>query len=275
MDNARFLDLFAQTQVYDLEQPRSVEAPLLSLLVPGFTYTLHRRHEEGTGDSRTAASGFLATTDHAGTHIDALSHVAEDLTLYGGEKVTFRTQTPTGFTRLGAETIPPILSRGVLLDVARYRGVEWITADQPISRQEVEAVCHQQQVTLHKGDVVLVRTGNGARWNDPSGYLVSGGIRADASQWLADQQVRAVGADHLSWDTDGRVDPELGMSLPGHIILLVRHGIYILENLFLEDLARDQVYEFLFVGLPLKIQGATASPLRPVAVMPQGERKHG
>jgi kynurenine formamidase len=59
------------------------------------------------------------------------------------------------------------------------------------------------------------------------------------------------------------------MSLPGHIILLVRHGIHIMENLFLEDLARDQVYEFLFVGLPLKIQGATGSPIRPVAVVPQ------
>jgi kynurenine formamidase len=157
----------------------------------------------------------------------------------------------------------------VLLDVAGYRGVDWITADQPISRQEVEAVCQQQQVTIHPGDVVLVRTGNGARWHDPSGYLVSGGVRADASQWFADQQVGAVGADHLSWDTDGRVDPDLRLSLPGHIILLVRHGIYIIENLFLEDLARDQVYEFLFVGLPLKIQGATGSPLRPVAIVPR------
>ncbi len=113
MDNERFFDLFSHTQVYDLEQPRSSEAPLLPLLVPGFTYTLHRRHEEGTGDPRTAASGFIATTDHAGTHIDALCHVAEDLCLHGGEKVTFRIQTPTGFTRLGAETIAPLLSRGV------------------------------------------------------------------------------------------------------------------------------------------------------------------
>ena len=76
MDKERFFDLFSHTQVYDLEQPRSSEAPLLPLLVPGFTYTLHRRHEEGTGDPRTAASGFIATTDHAGTHIDALCHVA-------------------------------------------------------------------------------------------------------------------------------------------------------------------------------------------------------
>ncbi|GHO55746.1 cyclase family protein [Ktedonobacter robiniae] len=269
MDNEPFFDFFTRTQIYDLEQPRSSEAPLLPLLVPGFTYTLHRRHEEGTGDPRTAASGFLATTDHAGTHIDALSHVAENLCLHGGEKVTYRIQTPTGFTRMGAETIAPIFCRGVLLDVAGYRGVEWISADQPVTRQEVEAVCLHQQVTLHEGDVALIRTENGARWHNPSDYLSSGGVRADASQWFADQQVRAVGADHLSWDTDGRIDPEWGMSLPGHVILLVRHGIYIMENLFLEDLARDQVYEFLFVCLPLKIQGATGSPIRPVAIVPR------
>jgi len=269
MDNEHFFDLFTHTHVYDLEQPRSSESPLLPLLVPRFTYTLHRRHEEGTKDPCTAASGFIATTDHAGTHIDALSHIAEDLSLYGGEKVTSHVQTPTGFTKMGAETIAPILCRGVLLDIAGYRGVDWINGDQPVTRQEVEAVCLHQQVTLHEGDVALIRTGNGARWYDPSGYLSGGGVRADASQWFADQQIRAVGADHLSWDTDVRMDPVWGMSLPGHIILLVRHGIYIMENLFLEDLARDQVYEFLFVCLPLKIQGATGSPIRPVAIVPR------
>ena len=269
MDNTRFFDLFAHTRVYDLEQPRSSEAPQLPVLIPGFTFTLHLRHEAGTGDPRTAASGFIATTDHAGTHIDALCHVAENLCLYGGEDVTFHIQTPTGFTRLGAETIPPLLSRGVLLDVAGYQGIDWIEADQPVSRQDLEAVCLQQGVTLHAGDVALVRTGNGARWHDPSGYLVSGGVRADASQWLAEQQVRAVGVDHISWDTNGRIDPDLGASLPGHLILLVRHGIYIMENLLLEDLARVQVYEFLFVCLPLKLRGATGSPIRPVAVVPE------
>lgn len=213
MDKELFFELFSQTRVYDLEQPRSSGAPLLPVLVPGFTYTLHRRHEEGPGDPRTAASGFIATTEHAGTHIDALCHVAEDLCLYGGEKVTFRIQTPTGFTRLGAETIAPLLSRGVLLDVVGYRGVDWITTDQPISRQDLETVYLHQNVTLHEGDVALVRTGNGTRWHDPSGYLRSGGVRADASQWLADQHVRAVSADHISWDTDGRVDPDLGTSL--------------------------------------------------------------
>jgi len=120
-------------------------------------------------------------------------------------------------------------------------------------------------VLLNPGDVVLVRTGNGARWNDPAAYLAGGGVSADASQWLAGHQVKAVGADHTAWDTVGEVDPDLHVSFPGHLILLVRHGIYIIENLLLEDLARDRVYEFLFVCLPLKMRGVTGSPIRPIA----------
>lgn len=270
MDKEQFFDVFSQAKVYDLEQPRYFGAPVLPILAPGFVYTLKLYHKEGTaGDARTAAGGLISTTEHSGTHIDALCHIAEDLYLHGGKKVTPQLQTSTGFTELGVETITPILSRGVLLDVASHRGVDWIEADQPITRQEVEAVCTHQNVTLHQGDVVLLRTGNGARWNDPAAYLISGGVRADASQWLADQQVKAVGADHVSWDTDSRVDPDLNASLPGHIILLVHHGIYIMENLFLEDLARDQIFEFLFVCLPLKMNGATGSPIRPIAVVPQ------
>jgi kynurenine formamidase len=111
-----------------------------------------------------------------------------------------------------------------------------------------------------------VRTGNGALWEDATTYLQAGGMSGDASSWLASRGVRAVGADNVAWDEVGVVDPDLQVSLPGHLILLVRHGIYILENLFLEELARDQCYEFTFICLPLKLRGATGSPVRPVAI---------
>src|SRR5262249_45865189 len=137
----------------------------------------------------------------SGTHIDALCHQAEDLHLYGGRRVTPQMQTSTGFTELGIETLTPILGRGVLLDMAKYRGVEWTAADQPVTKLDLEGVCKQQNVTVHAGDALLVRTGNGARWNDPPGYLVGGGVHADASQWLADQQVMTVGADNIAWDS--------------------------------------------------------------------------
>ena len=255
-------------KTYDLEQPRYFGAPILPAHAPGFVYTLHRRHEPGL-ESRTSASGSIYMTEHSGTHIDALCHQAENLYLYGEQEINAQVQTSTGFSRLGVENIEPIMARGVLLDVARYRGVDWIEDDQPITRSDIEATLQQQGTSIHKGDVVLVRTGNGARWQEPSAYLAAGGVRTDASQWVAEQQVMAVGADNMAWDSLGYVDPDLKVSYPGHLVLLVRSGIYIIENLFLEDLAKDRQYEFLFVCLPLKMRGVTGSPVRPIAVVSQ------
>ncbi|HEY4385448.1 MAG TPA: cyclase family protein [Ktedonobacteraceae bacterium] len=267
MKKEQLFDVFAQRRVYDLEQPRYAGAPIFPSHAPGFVYTLHRRHEPDQGEARTGASGVIYAAEHSGTHIDALSHQAENLSLYGGRKVTPQIQTSTGFTELGVETIEPIFTRGILLDVAKYRGVDCIEADQPVTREDLEATSQQQKITIRQGDVVLIRTGNATRWKEPAVYLAGVGVSAGASQWLADRQVQAVGADNVAWDIVGVVDPDLNVTLPGHIILLVRHGIYIIENLFLEDLARDRAYEFLFVCLPLKMRGATGSPVRPIAVV--------
>ncbi len=258
------------TRIYDLEQPRYFGAPVFPVHAPGFVYTLHRHHERGTGESRTSASGVVYMTEHSGTHIDALCHQAEDLHLYGGRGVDARLQTPTGFTELGAETIAPLITRGILLDAARHRGVDWIEAGRPINRDDLETMAQSQGVSVGEGDVVLVRTGNGALWQDPAAYLRGGGMSADASFWLASKRVRAVGADNMAWDEMGTVDPDLKVTLPGHVILLVRHGIYIIENLFLEELAQDRCYEFTFVCLPLKMRGATGSPVRPIAMVSGG-----
>jgi len=263
------MNISSKARIYDLEQPRYFGAPIFPSHAPGYFYTLHRRHERvmDGGEARTSASGFMYTTEHSGTHIDALCHQAEDLHLYGGREVDASIQTPFGFTELGAETIAPLITRGVLLDIARQRGVERIGAGNPIQRDELEAVAQNEGMAIGEGDVVLLRTGNGALWQDPSVYLQAGGVSADTSSWLASRGVRAVGADNMAWDEVGVVDPELKVALPGHLILLVRHGIYILENLFLEELARDQCYEFTFVCLPLKLRGATGSPVRPVAIV--------
>ena len=93
---------------------------------------------------------------------------------------------------------------------------------------------------------------------------------AAASRWLADRGVIAVGADNMAWDVPGLRDPELGCLLPGHLILLARRGVYIIENLALEELAAAGHHEFEFVCLPLKLVGATGSPVRPVALVAGG-----
>ena len=256
------------SHVYDLEQPRYSGAPVHPSHAPGLIYTLHRRHEQGASEARTSASGFVYMAEHSGTHIDALCHQAEEMHLYGGQEVNLQVQTPAGFTALGVETIPPLIARGILLDVARYRAVQRIQEGNPITRADLEATAQSEGMAIGEGDIVLVRTGNGAIWHDATAYLRAGGMSADASSWLASQRVQAVGVDNVAWDEVGVVDPDLKVSLPGHLILLVRHGIYIIENLNLEELARDRCYEFTFICLPLKIQGATGSPVRPIAVVP-------
>lgn len=259
---------FTSSRVYDLEQPRYFGAPTFPSHAPGFVYSLHRRHEPDPNQARTSASGTIYMTEHSGTHIDALCHQAEEMHLFGKQEINPQIQTSTGFTALGVETIPPLVARGILLDAARLRGVERIEAGNPITRGELETTALTEGVTIGAGDVVLVRTGNGALWQDAPAYLNAGGVNGDASSWLAGLGVRAVGADNVAWDEVGVVDPELHVSLPGHLILLVRHGIYIIENLNLEELARDRCYEFNFICLPLKMRGATGSPVRPIALAP-------
>lgn len=263
------MDFTPTSRVYDLEQPRYFGAPVHPNHAPGLIYSLHRRHEQGASEARTSASGFVYMAEHSGTHIDALSHQAEGMHLFGGQEVNLQVQTSAGFTALGVETIPPLIARGVLLDVAGYKAVQRIEAGSPITRADLEATAQSEGVAIGEGDIVLVRTGNGAIWHDATVYLRAGGMSTDASSWLASQRVQAVGADNMAWDEIGVVDPDLKVSLPGHLILLVRHGIYIIENLNLEELARDRCYEFTFICLPLKIQGATGSPVRPIAVAPE------
>ena len=206
----------------------------------------------------------VVTSEHGGTHIDALSHQAEDLKLFGGLSVN-GIQTSTGFREHGVEQIPPMIGRGVMVDLAPGGRLD---PGQAISLAQVQQACAEQGVQPRRGDVFLARTGNGALWSDTAAFLAGSGMAGEVSQWLADLGVRAVGADNVAWDsTSAGPDPLTGTTLPGHVILLVRSGIHIIENLNLEELARDEVREFAFACLPLKLVGATGSPVRPIALV--------
>jgi kynurenine formamidase len=253
--------------VHDLEQPRYMGAPTFPAHQPGFLYFLHRRHEPGLGEPRTSASGLVVMAEHSGTHIDALCHQAENMRMFGGRGVDARVQSTSGFTQLGVETVGPIITRGVLIDVAGHRGVDRIPPGEAVSGDELAGAAEAQGVSVSAGDVVLVRTGNGALWRDPDDYLRGAGMAPSASEWLAQRNVLAVGADNVAWDPIGPVGPD-GGTLPGHVVLIVRHGIHILENLLLEGLAAGGRREFVFVCLPLKMAGVTGSPVRPLAIVP-------
>ena len=182
-------------------------------------------------------------------------------------KIDGRVQTSRGFTRLGVEEIPPILGPGVLLDVAASKGVEELASGYAVTDLDLKTCCEEQEVSIEPGSVALVRTGNARYWEDAERYLAGPGMAASASYWLADRGVVAVGADNMAWDVPGLRDPELGSLMPGHLILLARRGIYIIENLALEELAATRDYSFDFICTPLKFVGATGSPVRPVAVV--------
>jgi kynurenine formamidase len=254
--------VLAGGRVFDLEQLRYAGAPSHPAHAPGFNYFLHRHHAVGAPEARTGASGIVVMPEHSGTHIDGLAHQAENLMLHGGVHAD-GVQTSTGFRVLGIEQMAPIVGRGILLDVA---GANRLEPDHEISTDELERAAANGGVEVGEGDVVLVRTGYGSLWSQPEEYLRAAGVSGAGSRWLAERNVKAVGADNVAWDVVGPTDPELGVTLPGHILLLVRAGIPIIENLNLEELAAAKVYEFGFVCLPLKMRGATGSPVRPIAI---------
>ncbi|MDN5697217.1 MAG: cyclase family protein [Rubrobacter sp.] len=256
-------------RLFDLEQPRTQSMPILPAQKPGFNYFLHRHHEdeyEQTGP-RTTASGMIVSPDHCGTHIDALCHQADELFLCGGVPVG-QAQTSVGFTSHGADEIPPIVSPAVFLDVASSKGVGDLEERYQITAEDIEECCEYQDVSVEAGDIVLVRTGGGRHWStDAERYLNSAGVSAEASQWMAERRVFAVGADNVAWDLMGAEDPELGVTLPGHLILLARGGIYIIENLLLEELSAARAYRFMLVCAVPGFAGATGSPVRPLALV--------
>lgn len=257
--------------VFDLEQPRTDRMPIHPAhKQAGYSYLLHRHHEDeyrpDESGPRTGAAGILICGEHTGTHIDALCHQSDALVLCGGVLVE-EVQSPRGFTRHGVEEIPPIVASGVLLDVAAKDGVESLEPGRVVTAADLEECCERQGVIVEAGSVALVRLGNARFWDDEERYLAGPGMDGSAAHWMAERGVLAVGADNMAWDAPGYKDPELGLLLMGHLILLARQGIYIIENLALDELAASGHHSFEFVCTPLKLVGATGSPVRPVAVV--------
>ncbi len=264
------IDQLRSATAYDLEQLRFPGMPIHSAHRPGYFYALYRRHRDGYRPAehgrRSGSSGILTMMEHSGTHLDALCHQSCDLTLFGGVAVD-DVETPSGFKQLGIETVPPLLARGVLLDVAGWMGVPELPQLYSIGDHDLAACAAAEKVEVRAGDVLLVRTGYGARWTDEARYHKAAGVAKSGTLWAAGRGVVAVGADNMAWDVPGEVDPESGSMLFAHVHLLTQKGVYIMENLNLEALARDRRYEFGFVALPLKFRGATGSPVRPLALV--------
>jgi len=264
------LDSLMKARVFDLEQPRFAGMPVHPAHKPGYFYGLHRRHRDSYKPEkfgpRSGSSGVLTMMEHSGTHIDALCHQASDLKFFKGIEVE-QIERADGYQQLGAETIRPLLARGVMLDVAKWKKVDRLPPNYGIGADDLQGCARAQNVEVKPGDVLIVRTGFGACWTDEATYLSASGVSKSGNIWAADHKVVAVGADNMAWDSMEEKDPETNMMLFGHVHLLVTHGIHIIENLYLEILSSVGHHEFCFVGVPLKFRGATGSPIRPLALV--------
>lgn len=214
---------------------------------------------------------YLMATSHSGAHMDALAHmtVGEDMHWYGGGTADAHL-SDAGPTFLDAEAMPPFFTRGVLLDAAGHRGVECLPKGSPIDATEMDAICAAEGVEVRPWDVVVIRTGYMGLWPDAERMAAhkTAGPDIGAARWLLERGVVATGTDTETYEVQPAPDPgPTGNPQPVHTLLLIEHGIYLMESLDLEALARARLYEFLFVALPLKIRGATASMVDPVAVV--------
>lgn len=256
------------SRVYDLAQPFQNGMPQ-SPNHPRFHLALARRHGDGVREGGGSAAGeILVLGGHVGTHVDALCHVSQDGLLHGGVNAD-DAQRGGRFSELGIDTVAPFVARGILLDIARLLGVDILPGGTAITAGQLEAAAERAGVRPRHGDVVLVRTGWARNWDDADAFVgaASGvpGPGEEAAAWLATYGIRATGTDTIAYET---LAPGAGHArLPVHRLLLVEHGIHIIETLQLEELARDGVGEFLFVAAPLKIVGGTGSPLRPLALV--------
>ena len=160
-----------------------------------------------------------------------------------------------------------------MLDVAKARGTEPIPSDYLINVDDLVNCSKREHLSILADDVVLIRTGKGAFWNDETNYLEYPGLGPDAVMWLAEKRIFALGVDAISPDhPEHGTDPtDTEETRIAHRELLINRGIYIMENVALEDIAEDKCYSFLFVALPLKFVGSTGSPLRPIAIVPSDQ----
>lgn len=200
-----------------------------------------------------------------GTQFDGLGHVGiGDLYYNGFNRHEFA--SAEGLTKIGVENAGAFVTRGILIDVPAYKGIERLADGYEITLTDLKATLHHQGTTISDGDVILIHTGWGEFWaTDSERYnATEPGIGLEAARYLVEQKIVMVCADN--WGVEVVPNPNELLAFPVHQLLLPKNGIYILENVVTEELAADRVYEFAFMFVPLRLKGATGSPGNPIAI---------
>jgi kynurenine formamidase len=207
----------------------------------------------------------ISEIGQVGTQLDGFAHQSHEDSLYNCFKIS-EIAGRSGFSKLGIHQVGMIMTRGVLIDVAAYKGVPTLPDTYEITVEDLEGALKKQGTTLQPGDAVLVNTGWHKLWavDNPRYVKSCPGLGIKAAQWLIGKDPVLLGSDN--WPVEVAPNPDPALSLPVHQLALVVNGVHLLENMKLDDLAAKQVYEFAFVMQPMKIQGGTGSTVAPVAL---------
>jgi kynurenine formamidase len=252
------MSLVRSGRLYDLGRVLDEHVPVF----PGRAFhqtlvtTAHHANMGGVGDNRVNwITEVISGTTQLGTHLDALSHLQIGDRAYNGRRVD-DIATPAGVNALGVETVPQIVTCGWLVDVSE-RG---------LGEGGVITLADVGDLAPEPGDAVFFHTGWGTRWNHPEAYLAGEpGPGLELAEWLASRGVALTGCDTWSFGPVPAEDPERPFEVPQ--TLNVKHGVFVVENLDLADLAADGCRRFALVLTHPKLRGATGAWTSPIALV--------
>ena len=262
---ARAAKLITTGKTYALGMVTGPDTPALApreydiLVLPG-----------GDGSGRTGSANSLTSNDDrvatflgVGSQIDGLGHIGFGHRHYNGVHVSdFVRQT--GLTQFGTHTLPPVATRGILLDMTKQYSASPVPDGTAFNQAEIEAALEAANLTVEKGDIVIFHTGKMRAVHNEGFTTTQPGLGVEGAEYLAKEGVVAVGADNFALE----VIPfeERGRPYDVHQTLLTKYGVYILENMVTDDLAADGVTEFFFtLGIP-RFEGAVQAIINPVAI---------
>ena len=257
-------------QVYERGMPLGGTRDFALRLVPAI---------EPTGTNRVIYNDeFLsAEVGQVGTQFDGLGHIGGEVRYADGSLhrvfyngfTTAEMNAGTGLRQLGIEHLKPILTRGVLVDLPAYKNTERLEGGYEVTLADVRGALARQGIaesSIAPGDAVLFRYGWAQLWRTPAEYNAARlpGIGVEVAAWLVERKIVATGGD----TSTNEVSPSRGQGvvIPVHQELMMKNGIFNIENMTFEELAADRAYEFLFIATPIRFKGATGSPLRPLAI---------
>ncbi len=247
-------------KVYSLSMPLEAEGPQWPSRHKTWRVTTFRNPPAERG----SADDVVSMHSHSGTHMDALCHIWYDNQLYNGYSMPEHV-TSTGATRNSIDNVPFIVGRGLLLDIATWKGVDHLELGEAITAADLDACAAAQGVTVQAGDLILLRTGWMHIFHSDRSLYNQGepGIDVSTIPWLKAHDIVAVCADNQAIEVFSEMPPP---QLPVHAAAIRDLGVYLVENLNLDALAADKVYECLLVIAPLPLTGGIGSPVNPIAL---------